>query len=375
MSRMRPVHQRDWNRPLSLLALVAVAGFLISVHPLAISNGLSGQAATNGPNWVSICTNQSCQVTLTKVVSLSAKGHALQIPVPYVVQDPMGRFMTRTSLPTEVVLFDRSGRFLSSLVLSKDAERGTTVLIASPGKGALAWLSPSTEAFTIGSDFKATPSSSRVPYLPSFVRSDGSVVVSQQIQDAKLVGYPLHLVSPQGQIRKSFGAEPPEYRADLPLFMDRVAAPAADDMVWAVAKGRYVLERWNPTLGVRLARVPVRSSWFVEAATYPKNELTRPTPVIQSLWERDGLIWVLIRDADKNWKASTDPERRWSPTTAATIYDWVVEVIDPASGSVLASSRFGSPLIGRPPQAVLVSYATTGAEGLDVWMPVLARKE
>jgi hypothetical protein len=121
--------------------------------------------------------------------------------------------------------------------------------------------------------------------------------------------------------------------------------------------------------------VEVRSSWFVESTDYPRDERTRPKPVLQALWERDGRIWVLIRDADANWKPGADPERSWSPTRDDAIYDWVLEVVEPATGTVLASRRFGSGMVGRPPQPYLISYNSDRFGGLDIWMPVLNVKE
>jgi hypothetical protein len=145
-------------------------------------------------------------------------------------------------------------------------------------------------------------------------------------------------------------------------------------MVWASAKGRYAIERWNPLTGAMLARVPVKSPWFVESANYPSNNKIRPKPIIETLWESDGLMWVLIRDADTSWKSDADPERAWSPTRDNAIFDWVLEVVEPASGNVLVSRRFDFVLFAHAPQPLVASYTATRVGetgGLDVWRPEL----
>ena len=357
----------------TVVSLLAISLTMLSMGSLAASNiGSISDRSQAAPSLN--CAKDPCQITLKKLATLSPKGYSIRIPVPYVAQDNRGRFLTSTSDPYQIAVFDSAGRFLRAVSLGQGAPRSTTVLLPTQ-TSLLAWVSSSKQVLVINDDLTAAPSSIRIPYLPSFVRPDGGIVVTQQIQEPNLIGNPVHLVSPDGEVKKSFGADPPEYRDDLRLFMERVAAPAADGSIWTSAKGRYILEKWNPVNGARLARLPVHSSWFIESSNYPANQNARPRPIIQALWERQGLLWVLIRDADANWKPSTEAERSWSPSTITTIYDWVMEAVDPSSGAVLASLRSGSPIIGRPPQAFVVSYANDPPDGLELLTPVLSRKE
>ncbi len=353
----------------AVLALVAASPAVLSVGAWSAGSVLGDSSqVSQSLN----CAKQPCQITLKKLATLSPKGYSLQIPVPYVAQDNKGRFFAATSDRSKIAVFDASGRFLDTVGVTPTAARSTMVLLPTQ-TGLLAWVSPE-QTFAI-KDLVASQSSARFPYRPSFVRSDGAVVVAQQIQEPSLLGYPLHIVSPDGRITKSFGADPPEYRADLRLFMERVAAPAADGAIWASALGRYVIEKWDPATGARLSRVQVHSSWFVESPRYPAGPKDRPHPIVEALWEREGLLWILIRDADANWKPSPEPERRLTPSTMNEIYDWVIEVVDPSSGAVLASMRSGSDISGRPPQTFVIWYSTSPPDGLDLWTPVLTRKE
>lgn len=365
---------RAWKCRFAWVVATALACSLLTT-----SGTIDARAAvvrqTITPN--SDCERGACEIVLTKLVTLSAKGHSLHNPVPFVVQDRSGRYLARGSTGRQIVAFDRAGGLLAVLDPPDPSPRAVVALLHSPSGSAGTWVGPSGDAYLITQDFKLTPWF-RVPYQPRFIRPDGTMVVAQQIQTPALIGYPLHLVSANGTVLRSFGTETPEYRADLRLFMERVVAPATDDSVWESPKGRYVLGRWNPVTGQRLSRTAVRSSWFVESADYPRDNRTKPRPIVEAIWERDHVIWSLIRDADSQWKPGADPEQSWSPDRYSSEYDWVLEVIDPKSGTVLVSRRFPFALVGRPPQPLVVSFASAGGNtggGLDVWLPEVRRKE
>jgi hypothetical protein len=252
------------------------------------------------------------------------------------------------------------------------------LLFANPRNLVLAWQFPSGRALAIHANLKTSPWPGAIPYRPAFVRADNGTIVAQQIQTAALIGFPLHHIAADGTVVRSFGIDKPEYRADLRLLLDRVPAPSADGSVWASAPGRYIIERWDPLSGARLSRVPVHSSWFVESSSFPGDNRTRPRPIILALWEREALIWVLLQDADSNWKPSESSERLLDPALRNTKHDAVLEAVDPGTGNVVATRRFPFVLFGRPPQPFVVSYAFTDAgepNGLDVWKPELRRKE
>lgn len=328
------------------------------------------------------CASAKCEIALVKVTSLSEKGHPGTIPgpSPYVVQDREGRFYLATARG-QVAVFDNAGRIAS--VVGKPGEFGRVASVFSGPRGSvLAYNFIGRELREIGPAKRQRAESVqpvRVDYPPALVRDDGTIVVTQQIRTSELMGYPLHLLAGDGRVIRSFGADVPEYRADLRLLMDRVVAPGSGGSMWAAPRGRYILERWNLTNGSLITRLAVSSSWFIESAAYPRDGQTRPTPVIQALWERDDQIWVLIRDADAVWKPSAEnTERPWELKLVNGMYDWVLEVVDGRNGTVLATKRFDGALYGRAPQPYVVSHATVRSNepnALDVWKPELRRKE
>jgi hypothetical protein len=150
---------------------------------------------------------------------------------------------------------------------------------------------------------------------------------------------------------------------------------------WIASKSGHVLVRTHvlrnadflgscgDTSGV--LKVVVHSPWFREAPTI-SDRRNHPSPSIESFWEKDGFIWVLLRDADTKWKPplGSNRERPFDLEDYNRTYDWLLEVIDPESGRVVASKRFPDFLWGRSPSPFLISRRSTGGSvGFDVWKP------
>lgn len=189
----------------------------------------------------------------------------------------------------------------------------------------------------------------------------------------------MHLVGADGGVLRSFGMSLPSYRADEPLLYERVVAPSANGTLWAAAPGQYVLERWEWTTGTRVARVAVRSGWFRPSRQFAEPRV-RPNPIIEALWESQGLLWVLIRDADSKWIPPTGPqlERAFDLEEYNKTYDSVIEVVDPKSGEIRATKRFDQALWGRAPSRLLASPRVNkqaGSVRLDVWRPEVRKME
>jgi hypothetical protein len=220
----------------------------------------------------------------------------------------------------------------------------------------------------------------QIGYAPTLINDDGTFLIAGQVRTPDLVGYPLHFVDRVGRVVRSFGTDRPEFRPETRLFSDKAIAPATNGGIWAVSKGRYIIERWEPKSGKRLAQLMVRSEWFIEAGALPEDRSVRPLPIIQAIWERDAVLWLLIRAADQRWRPPRDPdsERPWNRTEINATYDWLVEAVDPASGRVVASKRLDAVHWGRSPQPWLVSRGPTGTGApniAELSIPILKRKE
>jgi hypothetical protein len=131
--------------------------------------------------------------------------------------------------------------------------------------------------------------------------------------------------------------------------------------------------------GTKLGEVVVRSKWFTESDRLNSDERLRPTAVIEALWEKDGYLWVLLRDADTNWQvpSKANVERPLDIDEYDRTFDSVLEVIDINSGEIVATKRFPTALWGRSPSELLVSRRVKDAAEpvqLDVWRTRLTPK-
>jgi hypothetical protein len=135
-------------------------------------------------------------------------------------------------------------------------------------------------------------------------------------------------------------------------------ALSADGSLWAVAPGHYILERWDPQTGKKLQRVDVASTWFKDSDVYDADERTRPVSVIEGVWEDEqGLVWLLIRASDADWRppARANIERIMDDAEYNATYDWIIEVVEPGTARVLASTRVPDVLWYRGPAPLLLS--------------------
>jgi len=179
-------------------------------------------------------------------------------------------------------------------------------------------------------------------HKPSFQLADGTFVVARQIPTPDQAGFPVHLVGSDGTVLRSFGIDVPQMRSDLRLLLERLAAPASKGGIWTVAPGRFAIERWDPRSGSRLESLPVQSTWFKESTRTAGPSLPAQ-PIIEAIWEADGVLWILGRDADPDWTPPAGPlltERPFSVSDYDAKHDWVLEAIDVDAKRVIASRRF-----------------------------------
>ncbi|HEU0055024.1 MAG TPA: hypothetical protein VFQ39_17680 [Longimicrobium sp.] len=283
------------------------------------------------------------------------------------VYAPDGRFLRKIGRKGEgpgefgFVLEARVGPG-DSLYVSDLAPRRLTVL--APGGGAVVRTSPllgETRSFVLG--------------------RGGELLAHASIATAARAGYPLHRLSPRGEVLRSFGADAAGVmRPDRPADGFRVIAPARGGNLWSAPINRYRIELWDPREGRLLKTLVRRTDWFPDWHVLPRGypDLARPVTAVEGIREdASGLLWVFLRTADARWTAAPrprDPSRERGVVPMAELHrylDTVVEVIDPVRGRLVATGR-----AARHYEAVslngtgLVHSRREGADGvelLDVW--------
>lgn len=207
------------------------------------------------------------------------------------------------------------------------------------------------------------------------ILADGTYLVSAQIRAADRVGFPLHTVSRDGQILRSFG----NTRPDAPNATQRVASVGPDGTIWALAQGRYVLEEWNPLTGERVRELPVSADWFSESVQPGGDWNSPPAPSLQAVWkDRENILWVLALVAARDWAPPTaQGEFDITPEHRAARFDSLLEAVDPNSGRVLARLRHPNVLWAHPQGGFISSNRLPSGDAFefDVWSPRLQTRD
>ncbi|CAN5855410.1 hypothetical protein BH23GEM9_BH23GEM9_18590 [soil metagenome] len=187
--------------------------------------------------------------------------------------------------------------------------------------------------------------------IDAVVQRAEAMTLSARLAEAP--GLPLHVIDTRdGSIIRSFGPrQPPD--APPQRASRRLAASRMSGSFWAARLTEYVIERWD-TSGRLLLQLKRTVSWF------PPNVEPRgdgpPSPAITAIWEDErGPIWVMIVVADQNWQRNHDRLRRMQtgpevliqPADQHGLGDTVLEVIDPATGALLASRRLDPAFFSR----------------------------
>lgn len=341
--------------------------------------GMNLLAASNLPQSSRDCL-ANCTIELQHVVRLTDAGHPNTLPelAISVVAPSSGRYVTRSKDGRRLVVFDAGGGIVRFVEGPVDRPfRLISTCLTGPRGTLQVYDFFSKSLTTIGADFEIV----RVvafPYPPTIALTDNRYIHVQQIATPELVGQPFHVLGPDGTILRSFGSETGSYRADMPLVYDRVATIGSDGMVWGASLGKYVIEKWNPTTGMRVSQIQVQSTWFKESARFERPG-ERPVPIVDGLWEQGDHLWVLLRDADSHWRQPdfVRGEHAVDWREFESTYDSVLEVIAIRTGQVVASRRFDRPLQGRSGTFLLSSIErlANGVSQIDVSQPQLTKKE
>lgn len=162
-----------------------------------------------------------------------------------------------------------------------------------------------------------------------------------------------HLAAWDGTLRAEFGAAAPA--ADM---HDRMGPPALRDSAhaWVGFAKRYIIELLG-TDGQVHQRIERDLPWFPLDTTKAAPWDGRPTTKIHSMQvDRDGLLWVLIRRANANWKPPAPRTGAGGPAPIearnvlairlAEVFEGTIEVLDPRDGRLIATTEVGGGVLG-----------------------------
>lgn len=210
---------------------------------------------------------------------------------------------------------------------------------------------------------------------------DGGFLVAASAYTEELLGYPLHLLTHDLDIERSFGMTDQDQtvRPDMVSLQLRSLAKAGDQGIWAAPYNEYKVEAWDPATGELTTSLERSVEWFPPWHFARSLSLdSPPQPVLRGIWQDDkGLLWVLVAVAAEGWRdaihmtsggdlALHDSER---------YRDTIIEVLDPNTQTLLVSTRVPHVLVGFTNDGLIIGNASNEVDGdsVELWRAILNR--
>lgn len=263
-----------------------------------------------------------------------------------------GTFLVRGNYSTELKVFGADGKFVRTIgregggpgefrgIATLAPLRGDSVLVLDWGASAYSVLAPNDSVVRGGA----------LPFVPGNVAvalPSGELLINKDVRTAASIGYPLHRVARDGRLMQSFGSDAGVFRPDIPYLVSRALASSRGALVWSALRTNYQIDLVDARRGTTLRSLRRDATWFPDGMLPPKagkTESLAPTPFIQDIREDSaGRLWVLISVADPNWRQAVRPPQGAGDHPVILdehgYRDTRIEVLDPARGVLLASTR------------------------------------
>jgi len=212
-----------------------------------------------------------------------------------------------------------------------------------------------------------------LPHDPALPLGGDRFLVMKQIPMPGLVGHPLHVMSKDGNLVRSFGGDGSPFHSEDGFKNWRNVCLNPDGTIWSIAAGGRLLERWDTATGRRLSQVTVKSTWFRESSRpAPQDQVANP--VIRTIWAEEDLVWILYEVADPQWVPGKRPERELA-VQGNLRSDWVLEAVRSDTGSVVAMKSFDRILLRRAGSFAIASESANRGGGVELWKPILVKKQ
>lgn len=297
------------------------------------------------------CTGGSraiAPITLEPMVTIgAAEGAGTMATWPRVSAHHPGGFRVLVPQPGGVaalpLVYADDGRFLGALGTTGDSAGGfREPLFPRIGPGDSLWLFDNAQrALVFGPDRKWVRTvQMRIGPWDAAVGADGRMLIASSSSERP---FPLQLLSATGVVEREFVGDSVSQSIHSPRRVIR----APDGSWWTMPiQFRYRLEHWD-TAGVLLGVIERSPAWFLPyRQSLATSRAQAPSPMLMDAWfDAAGRLWVLGKAADPQWAAGLtasgdDSSRSEAIGDPDKVYDTILEVLDPASGALLAQTRF-----------------------------------
>jgi hypothetical protein len=350
-----------------LQALIAVA---------AVAASLTVDAQQSPARCRTDCTiGKRSLVTLSGVQALVQDGMAGTGPTTTIgatiVRDSRGRYAAVSFDFRQLLIFDAAGKLLAS----PRPTYGRIVSLFVDPAGAVQAYDLSAGLLTFDGNYQVK-TKTELPHAPVLPLGRGRFLVRRGISTPALAGHPLHVMSKDGNIVRSFGADGSPFHSGDTFKNGRAVCLNPDGTIWSIASGGRLLERWDTATGRRLSQVTVKSTWFRESSRpAPQDQVANP--IILTIWAEEDLVWILYRVPDPHWIPRRRPERELAVQgeNAHLRSDWVLEAVRSDTGNVVAMKSFDRILLRSAGSLAIASETASARGGVDLWTPILVKKQ
>lgn len=325
----------------------------------------------------------SCEILLQRETVIRDSPEApLGQNIAVVAHDSRGRYYVPSRIsPGEIFVFDGIGRQIDAF-----GRRGggpgeyyvVNEIRARPGDSLVLYDNVNRRETVLSPDFEVVRSrriqavirGNELTVLP-----EGMLAFAGPVSTPERVALPLHVIGPQGAVVRSFGASDTVAYVASPYAMNRALSPAGEKGFWSAHRTGYLLEEWD-TEGNRIRAIDGNAPWFRPwSQDEPISPDSPPRPWIQSIRvDAAGYLWVLCRVTSPEFELGLGVENTergdfYSLEDWDQVFDTVIEVIDPARGTLMVSERVDSYLTRFLADDLIVGFAqdSAGVPRLDIW--------
>lgn len=175
-----------------------------------------------------------------------------------------------------------------------------------------------------------------------------TLLAQMSIMNEERFGLPLHLMAPNGDTVRSFGAEDRSFNPRLSVAAYRMVAPETDSTFWVARIDKYRIERWHMS-GHLLQVLAHDRPWFTpRTEDWDGSQRERPPSRIKQIHQdRAGRLLVLLERARADWRPESGAGRGREPSGPNSLpgqmryFEHVIEILDPVSGALLATLTGG----------------------------------
>ena len=319
---------------------IAIAALFLATPAAAAAQATSVVLSGDG-------SCRACRIEIDRMLTLGATDGpgALVDENSWLARDARGRWYAFSYRMEGIAVYDSTDRYIKQIGrkgLGPGEYQAPSSVVSLP-RGQVAITDGDLPRITVldsgYSVVRTIPISTRAGRATAL---DGGRAILFNAPDARR-GEPLYIVdATSGKLIATFGA-PSNASTRVPEgTLRHLTVDPRRGTIWSAFASRYLLEEYGRD-GKRIGTIERRAGWFVEPPRVGPGEDRAPVPVVYGISADSlGRLWVLSRVGDPRWRTAIERKPQmntYSVTDEIRYQDIIIDVLDPRSRQVLASTR------------------------------------